>query len=109
MALVKFRGYSDRARAEELIGGSLKIPRERLKPAGPDRYYIADLIGLSVETAEGRRIGVVRDVLQTGANDVYVVDVEGREVLVPAVDHVVKSIDLARGRLVIDLVDGLLD
>jgi 16S rRNA processing protein RimM len=70
---------------------------------------VADLIGLRVETTDGRTVGLVRDVLETGANDVYAVDVEGREVLIPAVDHVVRLIDVENGRVVIEAMEGLLD
>ncbi len=109
MALIKFRGVDDRDEAQEFVGGRFRVRREELVPLEEGRFYVVDLIGLSVETTDGRKIGPVRDVLQTGANDVYVIDYEGREVLIPAVDAIVKSVDPSSGKIVIEAMDGLLD
>lgn len=109
MALLRFAGVGDREQAQELVGGGLGVPRAVLRPPGEDRHYVVDLIGLAVETGDGRRVGTVRDVIETGANDVYAVDAGDREILIPAVDHIVRRVDVAGGRIVIEAIAGLLD
>jgi 16S rRNA processing protein RimM len=109
VALVKFRGVNRREDAEDLVGGTVNVPREELKPAEEGRHYVVDLIGLPVQTTTGELVGNVKDVLETGANDVFVLDVNGREVLIPVVDHVVKEIDMAGRKIVIEVMEGLLD
>jgi 16S rRNA processing protein RimM len=108
-ALLRIAGVGSREEALALVGGGLGVPREMLQPAGDGRHYVADMVGLAVETTDGRRVGTVREVMETGANDVYVVDADGREILVPAVDHVVRQVDVAGGRIVIEAIEGLLD
>jgi 16S rRNA processing protein RimM len=109
VALVKFLQVATRDEAEALVGGLLEIERADLKPADEGRHYVVDVIGLPVFSTEGVPIGTVRDVFETGANDVFVLDVAGREVLVPVVDHVVKEIDTVGKRIVIEVLEGLLD
>ena len=72
-----------------------------------DRYLITDLLGLSVYENENK-LGVLKDVLQTGANDVYIVSTpSGKELLLPVIDQVVKEIDLAAGRIEVQLMEGM--
>lgn len=72
------------------------------------QFFWHQIIGLTVETADGRQLGRVEDVLRTGANDVYVVRGDLGEVLVPAIAPVVKRIDPDAGRLVVELIPGML-
>jgi 16S rRNA processing protein RimM len=109
LALLKFTEIDSRNDAETLVGGRLELPRGDLLPAAEGRHYVVDLIGLEIVSTAGDSLGRVREVLETGANDVLVVDHDGREVLVPLVDHVVREIDTARGRIVIEVLDGLFD
>lgn len=109
VALVKFAGVSTRDEAEGLVGGVLVLPREDLVPAEEGRHYVVDLIGLPVVSTSGEPIGTVKEVFETGANDVFVLDVAGREVLIPVVDHVVKDIDTVGRKIVIEVLEGLLD
>lgn len=100
--------------ALEFKGMQIKVSRDQVVPLPPGSNYIFDLIGLNVETTEGLRIGKITDVLQTGANDVYVIQAnpkvtQNQEVLIPVIDEVVLEIDLVQGRIVINLLDGLLD
>lgn len=109
-ALVRFKGVTHRDQAEALIGGLIWLPRSELKPVEePDRFYIVDLIGLHVETTAGEPIGRIREVLENPANDIFVVEAEGREVLIPHVGAIVKSVDPAGGKVVIEPMPGLLD
>ena len=95
----------DQARA--LAGKDLSVSRDRLPTLPEGEYYHFELIGLIVETKEGRNLGPLCAILETGGNDVYVVDCEGKELLIPALEDVVCEIDLANGKMVVDLPEGL--
>jgi 16S rRNA processing protein RimM len=110
--VIYVEGVSNITDAEACVGSLLQIPAsERLK-LPENTYYLDQIIGLEVYTVEGDLLGEVRDVLQTGGNDVYVVrarDTEGeREILIPALKKVVLSIDTEAKRIVADLPEGLL-
>jgi 16S rRNA processing protein RimM len=66
------------------------------------------LIGLQVITTEGDILGIVIDIIETGANDVYVVDNNGQQILLPAISDVVQSIDLTTRQIIVKLIDGLI-
>ena len=86
------------------------MTRDQAVPLGKDEYYIADLIGLDVFTEDGEHLGELIDVLQTGANDVYVVKLEdGREVLLPVIRECIKEVNLEQGEVRVHLMKGLLD
>ncbi len=104
--LVRFEGIVDREQATALAGTSLLADASRLPDAGPGMMYVFQLMGLKVLDATGRDLGVIHEVLRTGANPVYVVRGE-REILIPAVDHVVRHVDLERGIVTVDLPAGL--
>lgn len=107
--LVKFEGVFDRDGADALRGALLQVPEAEVHPLPPDVHYVFQLVGLSVYTREGRLLGTLRDVLPTGANDVYVIERAGggSELLVPALRHVVLDIDVEAGRIEVDLLPGL--
>jgi 16S rRNA processing protein RimM len=98
-----------REAAQGLRGSDVWIPRSEAMKLPEGEYYVDDIIGLDVETDGGVRLGAVRDVLSTGANDVYVVGGPRGELLVPAIRDVVRSIDVANRRIVIHPLPGLLD
>ncbi|MCR4401892.1 MAG: ribosome maturation factor RimM [Firmicutes bacterium] len=111
--VIKFRGVDSVDEAEKLRGAILEVPRAEVVPLEPGRYYFYEIEGLDVVTTEGRRLGRVARVLRGVANDVYEVEVlaprsrRGRTILVPAVREIVKSIDLERGEMTIELIPGL--
>jgi len=107
-ALLKLEGCHDRATVERLRGQLVQIPIEEAMPLEQDEYYEYQIVGLAVWTAGGKYLGTVDEVISTGANDVYVVRSEGREVLIPAIEDVVLEINLAQGRLVVELMEGLI-
>ena len=73
-----------------------------------DEYYIADMIGMQVETEDGKAFGTLKDVMETGANDVYVIDsISHGEVLVPAIKECIRKVDVAEGKMIVHLMDGL--
>lgn len=107
--ILKLSGISGREEAESLRGVLLKV-RGDVCPLLPEgSYHVFDLIGLEVKTAEGEKIGSVVDVLQGPAQDVYVIDAGGREVLIPGVKAFVKRVDIQGGVMVIEPIEGLLD
>ena len=110
--LLKLVDIDSMEAAEALRGSDLLVTREELVSLPPGHYYIFDLIGLKVVTVDGRELGTVKDVLQPGANDVYVVQSPteaAREILLPAIKDVVKEIDVESGRMVVQLLPGLFD
>ncbi len=108
--IVRFQGYPDRTAAERLRDTLIEIDETDLPPLPEGEYYVDDLVGLDVVTTEGEPVGQLTEVLGTGANDVYVVARPGkRDALIPAIDGVLISVDLAEHRMVIDAVPGLLE
>jgi len=95
--------------AQKVVGAEVFLPEDRLPTLAEDEFYHYQLIGLTVETREGKRIGILRAILETGSNDVYVVDRKGIEILVPALEDVIHEVDLERRRMVIDVPEGLMD
>ena len=110
MVIVKFEGLNDINEVEKYKGARLYVTRENALELHEDEYYFADLAGLRVETEEGEALGTVKDILQTGANDVYVVGRENKQdLLLPAIKDCVKQVDLEGGRMVVHLLPGLLE
>jgi len=111
--LVAFEGITNRDRAEELVGLELFIARNSLEALEEGVYYWSDIIGLAVYTVENEYLGRVASILQTGSNDVYVVkNEEGQEhaeILVPALEWVVREIDVDQKMMRVDLPEGLRD
>jgi len=108
MAYLKLSGIDGREAAASLRGLLLTVPEGELEPLPEGQYYRFQLIGLDVFNDSGERLGRVEEVLTTGANDVYIVrGGERGEVLLPATRDVIKRVDLAGGRMLIEEVPGL--
>ncbi len=106
--IVKFKGIDNINDIEMYKGKSLLIPREDAVALGEDEYYIADLIGMEVFTEEGR-FGVLKDVMETGANEVYIIaSDEHGEVLVPAIRQCILDVDIKEKKMKIHLMEGLI-
>jgi 16S rRNA processing protein RimM len=108
MVYVKLSGIASADAVAKLRGQYLEVPEAERIQLDPEQYYRSDIIGLAVATADGRDLGRVIEFLPTGANDVLVVRGDAGEVLVPMIEDVVKQIDLAAGRLIIEPLEGLL-
>jgi 16S rRNA processing protein RimM len=108
-AIVKFAGIDDRDAAEEAVGYPISIPFEDLPELEPGTFYVHDIIGLRVESESGEPLGEIVDVASGAGNDLYVLRAGGREHLIPAAGEIVREIDLAAGKMVIRVLDGLLD
>ncbi len=106
--VVKLAAIDSVEEAEKLRGQDLTIPRTELYPLPEGKYYAFQLIGLNVVTTEGKKVGKVIDIMTTPGNDVYIVKGKKGEILIPAIEDVVKSIDLKKGRIVIEAIEGLL-
>ena len=108
LVIVKFKGLDDINEVAKYRKETLWVTRDQAVPLKKDEYFIADLIGLSVVTEDGEELGNITDVIQTGANDVYVVAKEGEEeLLIPAIKECVKNVDLKNQVMTIFLMPGL--
>lgn len=110
MVILKFKGFDNINDIEIYKGRDLLVTRDNAVALGPDENFIVDLIGLSVVTDEGKELGTLTDVIQTGANDVYEVTMPGeRKVLLPAIKQCILKVDLEAGKVLVHLLDGLMD
>lgn len=111
MVILKFKGIDNINDVEKYKGRDLLVTRENAVPLEEGEYFIADLIDLEVYDEAGARLGILYDVMQTGANDVYVVKNEesGREILLPAIDECVLDINMEEGKILVHLMEGLID
>jgi 16S rRNA processing protein RimM len=94
---------------EPLVGSEICLMRSQLPEPEDNEYYWCDLIGLKVCTVDGRELGSVTDIFETGSSDIYVVRGAEREYLIPAIGDVINSIDLNTGRILVTPLEGLLD
>lgn len=112
--LIRFKGIDDRTAAEMLRGQWLFVDEEDAAELEEGAYWIHDLIGLQVVEEAGASLGVIVDVLSTGANDVYVVrppagQNRGQDILLPAIPDVIRAVDVAGGVMTVHLIEGLVD
>ena len=107
--LLKLKAIDDRDAAERLRQLFVMVDLEHAIPLEEDEFYLYELIGLRVVTEQGEEIGTLSEVLETGANDVYVVDSPKHgELLIPVLENVVLKTDIAGGQIVVKLPDGLI-
>ena len=108
LVILKLDGLDDMDSAGRLCGCGLYVTKENRVPLGEDEWFIADLIGCEVYSDEGEDLGVLTDVLQTGANDVYVVeDTAGKELLIPSIRDCILDVDTDGKRIKVHLLEGL--
>jgi 16S rRNA processing protein RimM len=89
--------------AHRLVGAELCVPESRLPLTDTDEFYWYQLIGLEVINLEGQKLGTLEEIIETGSNDVYVVRRGGEETLIPAIEEVVREVDLQRRLMTVDL------
>ena len=107
--ILKFKGVDNINDIEKYKGRDLWIPREEGQELEEDEYYIADLLGMSVVLEDGQEFGTLKDVMETGANDVYIIDsAEHGEVLLPAIKECILDVDLEKNVMTIHLMKGLI-
>ena len=108
MVLIKFEGIENPEQADLLRNSYLIVDRETEEPLEPGRYYIVDMIGLDVFTDDNEYLGKLEDIYNTGSNDIYVVKNElGKQVLLPAIEDVIKNIDMDNKKVIVHLIPGL--
>lgn len=108
MVILKFREFDNINEVEGYRQAGLFVTRRQAVPLKKDEYFIADLEGLAVRTEDGRELGILQEVLQSAANDVYVVrNSAGRELLIPAIKDCIREVDVEAGIMTVHLLPGL--
>jgi 16S rRNA processing protein RimM len=110
--LLKLKGIDDMTTAEGYKGCEIQIPAEEALPCAENEYYVRDLYGMSVYTEDGELLGALSDVLFTGANDVYVIQPTNptqKDILLPAIKQCILSVDVAEKKMVVKLLEGLVE
>ena len=108
--ILKFKGIDNINDIEKYKGKSLFVTRENAVKLEKDEYFIADILGSTVEDEDGNILGTLKDVIVTGANDVYVVENEvGKELLFPAIKECVLNVDVEQSKITVHIMPGLLD
>ena len=108
LVILKFRGIDNINDIENYKVKSLFVDREHAVRLRKDEYFIADMIGMRVTTDKGEDFGTLKEVIETGANDVYIIDTkEHGEVLVPAIKQCILDVDIEQGMMRIHLLEGL--
>lgn len=106
--ILKFKGIDNINDVEQYKKCPLLVTREEAVPLEEDEYFVADLIGLKILTETGIEIGVLKDVISTGANDVYAVELpDGGEILLPAIKECIMDVDMESGEMIVHLMKGL--
>ncbi len=109
-AILKFKGIDNIDDIQRYKGCDLMVSREHAQPLAENEYYIGDLIGMKVQADTGEDLGVLDDVLQTGANDVYVVKrPDGSELLLPVIDQCILDVKVEEGIVIAHVMEGLLE
>ena len=108
--ILKFKGLDNINDIEKYRQKSLYVTRKNAVRLQRDDYFIADLIGLKVQDEDGTELGTVKDVIETGANDVYEVEMaDGRSLLLPAIKQCILNVDVENGMMQVHVLEGLLD
>ena len=101
--VLKLTGIDDRNAAEQLVGGVIKVPRSQALPLEEDEYYQKDLLDMAVVADTGEELGNISQIIETGANDVYVVN----GLLIPAIKECILSVDLCEKKMTVHVMKGL--
>lgn len=108
--ILKFKGLDNINDIEKYRQKSLYVTRKNAVRLQRDEYFIADLIGLKVQDEDGKELGMVKDVIETGANDVYEVEMaDGKSLLLPAIKQCILNVDVENGTMQVHVLKGLLD
>ena len=108
--ILKFKGYDNINDIQQFVKKDLLVTRENAVELEDGEFFICDLVGLKVVTDEGVELGVLKDIMQTGANDVYVVETsDGEEILLPAIRDCILDVNVEEKRMTVHVLEGLLD
>ncbi|PLR84189.1 ribosome maturation factor RimM [Bacillus canaveralius] len=107
--LLTFDGYENISEVEKMKGGLLKISESQLGALDEGEFFFHEIIGCEVFTMAGEKIGIIKEILTPGANDVWVVKGESeKDILIPYIDQIVKKVDIKEKTILIEPMDGLL-
>lgn len=110
MVILKFKGIDTLNDVEQYRQKSIYVTRANAVRLSKDEYFVADLIGLQVIDEENKDLGTLVDVMSTGANDVYVINLtDGRELLLPAIKQCILNVDINNNRIQVHVLEGLLE
>lgn len=110
LVIIKFEGINDMTEAETFKNCKLLVDRENAVKLPEDSYFICDIIGCEVFEENGQRLGVVKNVLKTGSNDVYELNSDRyRELLIPAIKSAILDVDIENKKIIVKLPEGLVD
>jgi len=110
LLVLRLKGVEDRTAAEALVGGVIKVPRSKALPLEDDEYYQKDLLDMSVVSEHGEELGTLVQIIETGANDVYVVRPQsGKDLLIPAIKECILAINVPESKMTVHLMKGLRD
>ncbi len=108
--ILKFKGFDNINDIEKYRQKSLYVTRKNAVRLKKDEYFVADLMGMKVVDEQSEEIGVLKEVMETGANDVYVITMtDGRELLLPAIRQCILNVDMDNNVIQVHILDGLLD
>jgi 16S rRNA processing protein RimM len=107
--ILKFKGIDHIDDTEDLLGSLVHINRAELTELEENEYYWEDLLGMRVYDETGELIGEIRNIFETGSNDVYVVKHRGKEILIPAIMDVIKKVDINEKKMHIHFLQGMRD
>ncbi len=107
-AIIKLNTIDGIEKAQRLKGQPIEIHHSQLKSLAEDQYYHFQIIGLEVWTTQGELLGNITEIITAASNDNYIVSSVKGEILIPAIEDVIKSVDLDKRRLIIEAIDGLL-
>ena len=108
--ILKFKGIDNINDIEKYKTKSLYVTRANAVRLRKDEYFIADLLGIDVWEDNGDKLGTLKDVIETGANDVYVITLEdGKELLIPAIKECILEVDIENRKMTVHVMDGLRD
>lgn len=110
MVILKFKGINNINDIEKYKGKDLYVTREHAVPLEENEYFLCDIIGAKVVTEDGKDFGILKEILQTGANDVYVVEMENQqEVLLPVIKECILDVNIEEKIVSVRLMPGLID
>lgn len=108
--IIRLQDINDMTTAETFKESFLEVDREHAVQLEENEFFVCDLIGIDIYTEEGDSLGKLIEVLPTGSNDVYLVkDTEGKEIMLPAIKDVIKEVDVKNKRMVVKLMEGLVE
>ena len=110
LLVLKLKDIEDRTAAEALVGSVIKVPRSKALPLEDDEYYQKDLLDMSVLNENGEELGTLVQIIETGANDVYVVRPKsGKDLLIPAIKECILAVNVPESKMTVRLMKGLRD